>query len=364
VSLATRAARALAARALAARALAARALAARALAARALAACALVTCGLAAGGCGTPKTATQTATASTGETTSTGGAGGTGGTVSGAGGSGADSGGPVDFCKDCALKSGCSSFASGDLLEISGVAPSHLHDGAYYVHNDSGDSPRYFATNCAGDDLGIYKLVGATAADWEDMAAGPCDGKKCLFFGDIGDNLEARTDYVVYRTPEPAALGPGVHQVGAEKFPFAYPDGSHDAETILVHPLTGELTIVTKLKKEGKSGVYTFPTPLTPDVQVTLVKTGELAVPTGSVRFTGGAVHPKAEGILLRTYTSLFFYPLATGQTLGAALAGPGCEMPVMLELQGESVTFTPNGKGYLTVSEQSGQSLHFATCQ
>ncbi len=294
------------------------------------------------------------------------GAGGGGAPPAGAGGA---STGPTDFCGSCTLQSGCLSVANNAIDEASGLAASALHDGAFYLHNDSGDSPRFFATNCQGDDLGTFSLTGATAVDWEDMARGPCDPAaggaraSCLYFADIGDNSEVRTDYVVYRAFEPTALGAGPHQVPAAKLPFAYPDGSHDAEALLVHPLTGEMAIVTKVER-GASGVYVFPTPHTPDVVAVLTKVADVMPPTGSVRFTAGAVHPSAQGIVLRTYTNLFFYAMAQGQTLGAALSAPPCDVPVMLELQGESVSFTASGTGYVTISEKTAQQLHFAACE
>jgi hypothetical protein len=294
------------------------------------------------------------------------GAGGGGSAAGGVAGSGAGGGeaggGPVDFCKGCELQPGCSSFADGDILEASGIASSSVMDGAFYVHNDSGDKPRFFATSCAGDDLGTYTLLGAAAYDWEDMARGPCDGKPCLFFADIGDNDAVRPDIAVYRVVEPASLGPGKFTLASEKMTFTYPDGAHDAETFLVHPRTGEMAIVTKVFR-GKSGVYVSPSPFSPGASAVLVKAGDIEPPSGSVRFTSGSVHPGGEGILLRTYTSLFFYAMAKDQSIAQALAVSPCNMPVMLELQGESVSFTAKGDGYVTVSEQSGQSLHFVAC-
>lgn len=298
-----------------------------------------------------------------------GGSGLSGGTTSSPVGSGGASTGPTDFCGSCTLQASCASVANAAIDEASGLAASALHDGVFYLHNDSGDPPRYFATNCAGDDLGTFTLTGASAVDWEDMARGPCgpDGggprASCLYFADIGDNNEVRTDYVLYRTPEPAQLGAGPHQVPAEKLPFAYPDGSHDAEALLVHPLTGEVAIVTKVAR-GLSGVYVFPTPLTPGQTATLTKVADVTPPTGSIRFTAGAVHPAAQGILLRTYTNLFFYALPEGQPLAAAFSAPPCDIPVMLELQGESATFTASGTGYVTISEMTAQQLHFAACE
>ncbi len=312
-------------------------------------------CGCGGAGSTSSTGGTTLATTSSGGT----GAGGTGGATSTS-----TPTGPVNFCKDCSLAAACTTFANLDLNETSGIVPSPTHDGAYYLHNDSGDSSRFFATNCAGDDLGTYEMKGAANTDWEDVALGPCGDKKCLFFADVGDNLETRTDYAVYRADEPISLSAGTHQVASVVYPFVYPDGSHDSETILIHPITGEMAVVTKLKDAGKSGVYAFPMPLTPGQSATLVKVGEVVPPTGSIRITSGDVHPKAEGILLRTYTSLFFYPMTPDQTIEAALAVTPCEMPVMLELQGESVTFTAAGTGYVTASEMTGQSLHFAACK
>ena len=310
-----------------------------------------------------------TASSSHGGTTASGGTGGTtsiagsAGTTSTAGAAGATSTGPIDFCTGCSLAGACATFAGDGLTELSGIVPSLTHEGVYFVHNDSGDSSRFFATNCAGDDLGIYEVKDASNVDWEDVERGPCGANNCLYFADIGDNLLARTDYVVYRTEEPSDISAGTHKVPGVAFPFVYPDGPHDAETLLIHPQTGEMMVVTKVA-EGLSSLYVFPTPLVANQQATLVKVGDLTPPTGSVRITSGDVHPEGKGILLRTYTSLFFYAMTPDQTLEAALTAKPCEMPVLLELQGESVAFTANGRGYVTVSEMSGQSLHFATCQ
>src|SRR5438045_5677919 len=55
------------------------------------------------------------------------------------------------------------------LTELSGIAASRAQPGVYYVHNDSGDSPRIFALDRAGTELGQLCLAGATNVDWEDI---------------------------------------------------------------------------------------------------------------------------------------------------------------------------------------------------
>ena len=57
--------------------------------------------------------------------------------------------------------------------ESSGLAASRLTRGAYWTHNDSGDGPFLYAFDTRGDSLGVFRVAGAQARDWEDMAAGP-----------------------------------------------------------------------------------------------------------------------------------------------------------------------------------------------
>jgi hypothetical protein len=60
------------------------------------------------------------------------------------------------------------------LIESSGVTPSTRRPGVLWTHNDSGDEPRLYATDSAGDDLGSILVVGARNVDWEDLGGGPC----------------------------------------------------------------------------------------------------------------------------------------------------------------------------------------------
>ena len=132
------------------------------------------------------------------------------------------------------------------ISESSGLAASRLTPGAYWTHNDSGDGPFVYAFNTRGDSLGVFRVAGAQARDWEDMGVGPGPqaGKSYLYLGDIGDNNKVREEIVVYRAPEPALTTatrkltkarPGTTEP-AEAIRLRYPDGAHDAETLLVHP--------------------------------------------------------------------------------------------------------------------------------
>lgn len=289
-------------------------------------------------------------------TSATGGAGGSGG-AGGAGGQGGSVACPV-----CSPPTATGTLSDSALNEISGVVSSAAHAGVYWAHNDSGDTARFFALDEKGKRLATFTVSGAQATDWEDIAKGPCAAGTCLYLADIGDNAEKRKTYTVYRVAEPKTIADAT--VFAERFDFTYPDGSHNAETLLVHPTTGAFTIVTKVFV-GTSSIFESPLPLTPGVSFVMKDVGGVKPPTGSVLFTGGDVHPSGKGVLLRTYSALWYYPMAPGATVGSALANvtAPCSVPVANEGQGEAVGFIADGKGYVTIGEGAGVSVNRSTC-
>ena len=173
------------------------------------------------------------------------------------------------------------------IAESSGLATSSSGD-LVYTHNDSGDSARLFAVGLDGVTRTTYVLPGVEPRDWEDMARGPDEsGRSCLWIGDIGDNGARRDNGVlVHRVLEPQA--PAATQVTTEKptsFRLRYPDGPQDAETLLVHPRTGRLYLVTK-PLAGAARVYAAPQPLDPDGPNVLERVAQ--APTRSTGTAGG----------------------------------------------------------------------------
>lgn len=293
----------------------------------------------------------DTTSASSGDATATS-------TTSAAGGTSASSGTGGDACA-CAEPVALGTVTSDDIDEASGIAASRKHAGVYYVHNDSGDDPRFFAIDSTGALLATYELDGANAIDWEDMAAGPCQNLTgaCLYFADFGDNNVRRDDYRIYRVAEPNTITAGTHTIAFETLPFTYPDGSHNAETLLVHPTTGELAIVQKTG--GAANVYTLAAPAF-GAQATFTAAGSVSLPGLLDLATGGDV--RADGtVLVRTYQSL--YRFAPGASIGATLQGVPCTLPVASEGQGEAVAWSSDGMTYVTLSEGENESLFASTC-
>ena len=87
-------------------------------------------------------------------------------------------------------------FTDTRLNEISGMAPSQVHPGVMWVHNDSGDEARLYAlrlSDCAV--VGELTLRDVSARDFEGLASGvDAQGRPVLWVGDIGDNVDSWSD--------------------------------------------------------------------------------------------------------------------------------------------------------------------------
>lgn len=188
------------------------------------------------------------------------------------------------------------------LPEASGLAIGTA--GKLWMHNDSG-APELIAVDPNGTVAGRLTLTGARVNDWEALAAGPCGSGSCLFVGDIGDNEASRKQITIYRLPQPANASGSAR---AEAINATYPDGAHDAETLLVAP-DGTLFIVTK-GDTGPIGLYRFPGTTPAGATVRLEKVGKTLVdrPRNDQRVTDGAFSSDGKWVVLRTNTALTFY--------------------------------------------------------
>ena len=181
------------------------------------------------------------------------------------------------------------------LTEISGMAPSQLHSGVMWVHNDSGDKARLYAlqlSNCAV--VGELTLRDVSARDFEGLAAGvDARGRPVLWVGDIGDNRDSWSDVSIYRVREPKKLGKTSAQT--QRYRFTYEDRPHNAETILADPNSQQLWIVTKQMASGS--VYALPKKLRKS-GINIAK--KVSSATGLI--TDGAIKPDGTIFVLRDY--------------------------------------------------------------
>jgi hypothetical protein len=253
--------------------------------------------------------------------------------------------------------------ADPQIVEASGLAVSRMHDGVLWVHNDSGDGARVFAIDREGVTLAEIDFPGTLALDWEDMAIGPGPepGVDYLYFGDIGDNGEIRATISVYRVaePDPADGDATIDDVTA--IVLDYPDGSHNAETLLVDPETADILVVTK-ERSGESGVFRAAAPRGGGETIDLEQIGTLgfgsALLPGNTLTTGGDIAADGSLIAIRTYNSAFAWRRVAGASLADAFATEPCPLPLEREEQGETLALAVDGM--LTISEGVSQPVWF----
>jgi hypothetical protein len=247
--------------------------------------------------------------------------------------------------------------------ESSGLVASRANPGLYWTHNDSGDGPNIYALDEHGALRGTWRVRGASALDWEDIAAGPGPqtGVSYLYIGDTGDNEGRRSEIIVYRVKEPTIkpadsastkLKPLVTE-DTEVIRLHYPDGAHDAESLLVHPVTGDLYIVSKIPFANPI-VYKAAAPLNTNGPTTLKRIAELNIPTlfgGLV--TGGDISPDGLRVALCDYVD--GYELVLGDARASfdqIWKQPLKAVDLGKRKQGESIAYRLDGRALLATSE------------
>jgi len=255
------------------------------------------------------------------------------------------------------------SLKNRSITESSGIAASRVNPGIYWTHNDSGNGPFIYAFDASGESRGVWQLPGATCKDWEDMAVGPGPeaGKSYIYIGDTGDNEAMRPYIVVYRIPEPvvtvenasSSKAKPITTEPAEAFRFRYPDGKHDAETLLVHPQTGTVYIVTKMLFENP-GLYEAPLPLSSDEINTLKRRGSLSIPSLVGGFvTGGDISPDGTRVVLCDYFQGYELVLPKNESSFDAIWNQSfVTIDLGKRTQGESIAYRLDGKALLMTSE------------
>jgi hypothetical protein len=252
---------------------------------------------------------------------------------------------------------------NSSVSESSGLVASRNNREAYWTHNDSGDGPFIYAFDNKGESLGVWRVSGAEADDWEDIAIGPGPepGKSYLYIADTGDNSGNRRQIVVYRVLEPTFTVADRESTKAkprvtervDAIRFRYPDGRHDAEALLIHPTSGKLYLLTKVPI-ANSIVYESSPPFDVAKVSTLKRTGDVRVPSifGGV-ITGGDISPDGRRIALCDYFQGYELVLPTTST---SFDDIWKQRAVGFDLgarnQGEAIAYRLDGRAILATSE------------
>lgn len=248
--------------------------------------------------------------------------------------------------------------------ESSGIAASRRNADMFWTHNDSGDGPFLYAFDRQGKHRGVWRVTGAEARDWEDMALGPGPkrGRSYLYVGDIGDNSRRRDEIIVYRVAEPLIASKDSSSTTqnprdtepADAIRLKYPDGKHDAEALLVHPATSDLYIVTK-ERGAAAGVYKLKAPFPKSEVSTLARVGEVQFPNAMKGLiTGGDISRDGRRVVLCDYLGACELVLAgkRGVAFDRIWQQPPTPVSLGTRRQGEAICYRADGLALLATSE------------
>jgi len=250
--------------------------------------------------------------------------------------------------------------------ESSGLALGVRDPSIFWTVNDSGGEPCVFAIDHNGKTRAKVRVRDAANFDWEDAAS--CkdeNGTPTLFIGDIGDNLLIRSTIQVYQIPEPEINAPGQPVAEAETaapqlWRANYPDGRHNAESLLVHPQTRRLYILTK-SEDGKCALYAFPQPLQPKVSMVLEKVVDLTFPKlvragkrphDNCMTSAASFAPDGSRMVVSTYSSLYEWLLPKNKSLAEALQQSPVRIEPELLRQTEAVCYDSDSRTLWLTSE------------
>jgi len=261
-----------------------------------------------------------------------------------------------------------------ELDEISGIVESSAHPNVFFVHNDSGDSPRFFAVDRAGRLLAELVLETVPLLiDAEDIALGPApNGRRFLYLGDTGNNFASmglgipRRKAVLYRMTEPV-VAPAARDVRIsirETVPivFTFPSGARDVEAFFIDPQSGDLFMIAK-QADGHSQILTASAAMLAAGGGELRLVGEVIFgrggPLGGKMPTAASVARDGSAILIRTYTSVLLFQRRAGESALDALLRPPRQLTAPEEHQGEAIGFAEHDTAFVTISEGINPAIY-----
>lgn len=247
--------------------------------------------------------------------------------------------------------------SNAELSELSGLFISK--DNRFFVHNDSGDTSRFFAIDAKGKLMSTLYFKGDPSikhfgvTDCEDIAGGPgpVKNKSYIYLGDIGDNGGNRPYITVYRFSEPDKLLSKM-QIEGEAVHLKYPNGPQDAETLMIDPILKDLIIISK--RQDSVGIYSAPLFFKKGDTLTMKKQGSLYLAgKGLIKYVvSGDISRDGRQIILKTYTNIYYWLRNGKEPISQTLRRMPTKLPYTLEPQGEAVGFSPDGKAYYSISE------------
>lgn len=250
------------------------------------------------------------------------------------------------------------------LIEASGIAV-HPGNELFYFNQDAGSDPAIFVLDSTGSTRATIRLP-VPNVDWEDIAFRQRrDSPNRIYIADTGDayfankaaKLPPRKNYsiIVFDVPDVALTGPtaDLDAAGVAAHPFVFADGAtHNAESLLVRPATGEVFVVSK-SEQPTTPALMWAAP--PTMSETSTNTFTEVGPVPVVAASGGAFSPTGDRFVVRNATAAYLWHVEGEETMADSLAREPIQIPLPAQRQGEGVSFTPDGASLLLSSEGTG---------
>jgi hypothetical protein len=252
--------------------------------------------------------------------------------------------------------------------ESSGIAASRCNTGVYWTHNDSGDDAFLYGFDLKGEKLGVWRVPAAKNIDWEDIAEfKDKDGKCFLYVSDTGNNKRERGQLTIYKVPEPqvspddkdSTKSRPVWTSPADEIKIEYPDSRYDAETLMVHPQTGDIYVMTK-SYTHEALIYKLVAPYDPEKVNTMKQIGTMSVPAfPNGTLTGGDISPDGKRAVICDYFNAYEFILPDPAKNFDEIWK---QKPQVIELgprkTGESIAYSADGKFIIAGSEGKNSPL------
>ena len=252
---------------------------------------------------------------------------------------------------------------SKEINESSGIAVSKCQADVLWTHNDSEGGDFFFAINTKGEKLGTWKIAGAKTVDMEDIAAFKTKEGECfIYIGDIGNNSRKRGELTIFRVKEPvvskadasSSKKEPLDSGAVETLNFSYPDFRHDAETLLVHPSSGDIYVLTK-RITGASGVYKIKPNFGTRNEIQAEKIADLGVPSIPNGFlTGGDISANGRHVIVCDYFAAYELDLPSdAEDFDAIWKAVPTRVDLGSREQGEAVSYGNDDNTVYATSEK-----------
>jgi len=231
-------------------------------------------------------------------------------------------------------------FDGDRLAEISGLAYSALHEGIVWAHNDSGGGARLYALDVEQCEIrAVLRVRGIAAQDMEAIALGTGPtGSPALWWADVGDNTSSRRYVEIHQIAEPTRLRSATVPATTTQVRL---EDRQDSEALLADG--DRLWLIGKGLIDGNVWELPHPLPRDREARARVIGTEEALVTDAAMRPGGGYA--------VRDYSEVRIY---SGLPPGTLVS----RMPLPEQVQGEAMTWTPDGTALLIASEGDDRLL------